>query len=138
VPENDFQKAVQRTGVSSFAESFPDGLETKCGERGSRLSGGQRQRIALARAFLRNPGLLVLDEPTSALDAESEESIRLAMIDTMADRTAVVIAHRFSLVRDLELILVVADGKIVEKGNHEELMARSGLYSTLYSLQKGN
>jgi len=138
VSEENLQNAVKKTGVKAFADTFPEGLETKCGERGSRLSGGQRQRIALARAFLRNPGFLVLDEPTSALDAESEESIRLAMKELMTDRTAVVIAHRFSLVRDLDIILVVADGKIVESGNHKELMQLSGLYRTLYNLQQGD
>ncbi len=137
VTEEDFQKAVQRTGVSGFADSFPDAMATMCAERGARLSGGQRQRVSLARAFLRNPGFLVLDEPTSALDAESEESIRIAMKELMAGRTAVVIAHRLSLVRDLDLILVLNEGKIVESGNHQELMAVSGLYQTLYQLQQG-
>jgi ATP-binding cassette, subfamily B, bacterial MsbA len=137
ISDEDLQTAIQGTGVAGFVEAFVDGLETKCGERGDRLSGGQRQRVALARAFLRNPGLLVLDEPTSALDAESEESIRQAMKKLMADRTAIVIAHRFSLVRELDIILVLAEGKIVEMGNHEELMGNSGLYCTLYNLQKG-
>ncbi len=137
VSDLDFDAAVQGAGVDSFALAFTEGLNTPCGERGARLSGGQRQRVALARAFLRNPGLLILDEPTSALDAESEESIRQAMKKLMAGRTTVVIAHRFSLVRDLDFILVLADGKIVERGNHEELMAQSGLYCTLYRLQEG-
>jgi ATP-binding cassette, subfamily B, bacterial MsbA len=137
VTEDDLQKAVSRAGVSEFADGFPEGMETHCGERGVRLSGGQRQRVALARAFLRNPGLLVLDEPTSALDAESEESIRLAMKELMEKRTAVVIAHRLSLVRDLDIILVLAEGKIVESGTHQELMEISGLYRTLYDLQQG-
>ncbi len=138
VPDDDLQDAARKTGVTGFSDTFPEGLETKCGERGTRLSGGQRQRVALARAFLRNPGFLVLDEPTSALDAESEESIRLAMKELMADRTTVVIAHRFSLVRDLDLILVVSDGKIVEQGNHAKLMQMAGLYRTLYDLQQGD
>jgi len=137
VSEEALQKAIRRAGVSEFIEGFPDGLNTTCGERGTRLSGGQRQRVALARAFLRNPGLLVLDEPTSALDAESEESIRLAMKELMTNRTAVVIAHRLSLVRDLDLIIVLSDGKIVESGSHTELMGRQGLYRTLYDLQQG-
>jgi subfamily B ATP-binding cassette protein MsbA len=93
--------------------------------------------VALARAFLRNPGLLVLDEPTSALDAASEESIRQAMRKLMAGRTAVVIAHRFSLVKDLDLILVMNRGRIVQQGSHKELMARGGLYRTLFELQQG-
>ncbi len=137
VAKEDFQKAARMAGVSGFAENFPEGMETRCGERGTRLSGGQRQRVSLARAFLRNPGLLVLDEPTSALDAESEDSIRLAMMELMAGRTAIVIAHRLSLVRDLDLILVLAEGKIVESGTHKELINHSGLYETLYNLQQG-
>lgn len=138
VPEDRLQEAVRRSGVAEFLPTFPEGLETYCGERGTRLSGGQRQRVALARAFLRNPGLLILDEPTSALDARSEESIRQAMTELMVDRTAVVIAHRLSLVRELDIILVLAEGKIVERGSHQELMNKSGLYRTLYDLQQGS
>ena len=129
--------AAERAGVLEFASRLPDGLDTECGERGVRLSGGQRQRVALARAFLRDPGLLVLDEPTSALDAASEDRIRRTMTDLMTDRTAVVISHRFSLVRDLDLILVLAEGRIVEQGNHEALVAAGGIYSNLYNLQQG-
>ncbi|MCP4292764.1 MAG: ABC transporter ATP-binding protein [bacterium] len=138
VSDEQLSKASEMAGVSGFAESFPQGMETRCGERGNRLSGGQRQRVSLARAFLRNPGLLVLDEPTSALDAESEESIRLAMKELMAGRTTIVIAHRLSLVRDMDLILVLTHGKITESGNHDELMSQSGLYTHLYNLQKGS
>lgn len=133
----EVREAAHKAEVLEFADRLPDGLETRCGERGGRLSGGQRQRVALARAFLRNPGLLVLDEPTSALDAASEDSINRAMKTVMAGRTAVVIAHRFSLVRDLDLILVMADGRIVQSGSHAELMAQEGLYRTLYGLQQG-
>ena len=109
-----------------FAAGLPTGLDTPCGERGVRLSGGQRQRVALARAFLRDPGLLVLDEPTSALDAAAEDRIRRTMKDLMSGRTAVVISHRFSLVRDLDLILVLVEGRIVEPGTHAELIELKG------------
>lgn len=135
--DQQVQEAARQAEVLEFANALPEGLETFCGERGSRLSGGQRQRVALARAFLRNPGLLVLDEPTSALDAASEDSIRRAMRKLMAGRTAVVIAHRFSLVKDLDLILVMNRGRIVQQGSHDELMAQGGLYRTLFELQQG-
>ncbi|MBK6734727.1 MAG: ABC transporter ATP-binding protein [bacterium] len=131
------RRAAERAGVTGFADQLPAGLETVTGERGVRLSGGQRQRIALARAFLRDPGILVLDEPTSALDAASEEAVRLAMRELMRGRTTIVIAHRLSLVRDLDVIVVLADGQIVEIGNHSQLMATPGLYASLYSSQQG-
>ncbi|PID80015.1 hypothetical protein CSB20_08530 [bacterium DOLZORAL124_64_63] len=138
VDEQDLEQAVRLSGVADFAREFPAGIDTTCGEQGSRLSGGQRQKVALARAFLRLPGLLVLDEPTSALDAESEEGIRQAMRNLMRGRTALVIAHRLSLVRDLDQILVLDQGRIVEMGPHAELMAAGGLYKTLYDLQHGS
>ena len=95
------REAARRAGVLEFADRLSDGMDTPCGERGGRLSGGQRQRVALARAFLRNPGILILDEPTSALDAASEDQIVDSLRDLMRGRTAIVIAHRLSLVRDL-------------------------------------
>lgn len=135
--EEEILAAARKAEVLEFAERFPEGMNTLCGERGSRLSGGQRQRVALARAFLRNPGLMILDEPTSALDAASEDSVNRAMKGVMAGRTAIVIAHRFSLVRDLDVILVMAGGKIVQRGTHAELAGQNGLYRTLYDLQQG-
>ncbi len=131
------RRAAERAGVTGFADQLPAGLETVTGERGVRLSGGQRQRIALARAFLRDPGILVLDEPTSALDAASEEAVRRAMRELMRGRTTIVIAHRLSLVRDLDVIVVLADGQIVEIGSHSQLMATPGLYASLYASQQG-
>ena len=135
--DEEIHEAARKAEVMEFAHKMPEGLDTFCGERGNRISGGQRQRVALARAFLRNPGLLILDEPTSSLDAASEDSIQRAMKSVMANRTAVVIAHRFSLVRDLDLILVMSEGKIVQSGSHAELMAAGGLYRTLFELQQG-
>lgn len=135
--DDEVARAAARAGVDGFARDLPQGLATVTGERGVRLSGGQRQRVALARAFLRDPGLLVLDEPTSALDAASEEGIRQAMKEAMKGRTAVVIAHRLSLVRDLDRIVVLADGAIAEQGTHAELIARQGLYASLHATQQG-
>jgi len=138
VSSEEIIAAAARARVMEFADKMPAGLDTPCGERGARLSGGQKQRVALARAFLRNPGLLVLDEPTSALDAESEDSIRHAMSELMENRTAIVIAHRLSLVRDLDLILVISDGRVIQTGSHKELMKHPGLYRTLFDLQQGD
>ncbi len=136
--DEEVRQAADEAGVLAFADSMPEGLDSMCGEAGARLSGGQKQRISLARAFLRNPGLLILDEPTSAMDAASEQGIQQALQKLMSGRTALVIAHRFSLVRDLDLILVVSGGKIVESGKHQSLMDAKGLYYRLYSLQQGN
>ncbi len=135
--EDKIRQAAQRAEVLEFADRMPDGLSSLCGEGGAKLSGGQKQRISLARAFLRNPGLLVLDEPTSAMDAASEQAIQNSLRELMTGRTALVIAHRFSLVRDLDLILVVSEGRIVESGNHQSLMATAGLDHHLYCLQQG-
>ncbi|RKZ18854.1 hypothetical protein DRQ50_03290 [bacterium] len=129
------REAAARAGVLDFVTDLPAGLDSPCGERGSRLSGGQRQRIALARAFLRDPGILILDEPTSALDAAAEDHIRRTMRELMHGRTTIVISHRFSLVRDLDRILVLDCGVILEDGTHEELMANESVYHHLYGLQ---
>ena len=129
------REAARQADILAFIETLPDGLATPCGERGVRLSGGERQRIALARAFLRDPDILILDEPTSSLDAKSETSIREAVTKLMRGRTAIIIAHRFSLVRDLDEIFVMDDGRVVEQGRHRDLMAADGYYSHLYSLQ---
>jgi subfamily B ATP-binding cassette protein MsbA len=133
----DVRQAAAQAGVLEFADGLPAGLDSLCGEGGAKLSGGQKQRISLARAFLRNPGLLILDEPTSALDAASEQAIQASLRELMTGRTALVIAHRFSLVRDLDLILVVSDGKIVEIGDHQSLMSTEGMYHHLFNLQQG-
>jgi ATP-binding cassette, subfamily B, bacterial len=104
-------------------------------ERGSRLSGGERQRIAIARALLKNPPILILDEPTSALDVESEHLIQRALEALLQGRTAFVIAHRLSTVRDADRIVVIKDGEIAEAGNHTELLAQDGYYASLLNKQ---
>jgi subfamily B ATP-binding cassette protein MsbA len=114
---------------------FPDGYETLVGERGTRLSGGQRQRISIARALLRNPRILILDEATSALDSESEAQIQEALDRLMKGRTTFTIAHRLSTVMEADTILVLEDGKIVERGKHEELATAGGLYAHLCDIQ---
>ncbi|MCP4570881.1 MAG: ABC transporter ATP-binding protein [bacterium] len=134
----EIETAATKAGVTEFSAALPEDLDTVCGERGARLSGGQRQRVALARAFLRDPGILILDEPTSALDAAAEDRIRRTMQELMAGRTTIVISHRFSLVRDLDLILVLRGGSIVEQGTHAELVSLDGLYRRLFELQQGD
>jgi len=118
-----------------FIENLPEGLDTYLGERGVRLSVGQRQRIAIARALLRNPAILLLGEATSALDAESEKSVQLALQELMVDRTTLVIAHRLATVRRASRIVVINAGRIEAMGQHDELVAQSGLYARLAALQ---
>ena len=135
--DDEVRQAAARAQALGFIERLDDGFTTRVGDRGTRLSGGERQRLALARAFLRNPDLLVLDEPTSALDAASEDAVRRALVELMAGRTTIVVAHRLSLVRDLDRILVLDGGRRIEFGSHDELLARRGLYAHLYDLQQG-
>ena len=110
---------------------LPEKLDTVAGERGVRFSGGEKQRLSIARALLKNPPLLLLDEATSALDNETERLVQQALETLRSDRTSFVIAHRLSTVRQADLICVLEDGKLVECGKHEELLARGGLYSRL-------
>ncbi len=137
VDEEAVRRATARAQALTFIDAMPDGLATRVGPHGIRLSGGEKQRLALARAFLRDPGILILDEPTSALDAASEEAVRVALQELMAGRTVIVVAHRLSLVRDLDQIYVLAGGAIAEHGTHSQLIAAHGLYSVLHRFQQG-
>ncbi|OGY88827.1 MAG: hypothetical protein A3B30_02870 [Candidatus Komeilibacteria bacterium RIFCSPLOWO2_01_FULL_52_15] len=130
--------AAQLAQAHDFITRFPDGYETYVGERGIKLSGGERQRIAIARAILKNAPILVLDEATSSLDSESEHLIQKALAALMKNKTVIVIAHRLSTIMQMDRILVIADGKIVEEGSHQELAARKiGIYKSLWERQVG-
>jgi len=130
-PEAELWDALRRAHADGFVRALPRGLEEAVGERGALLSGGQRQRIAIARAFLRDPSLLLLDEPTSALDAASEREVQAGLAELRKGRTTLVIAHRLSTVRHADLIYVLEAGQVVERGTHDELVARDGRYSAL-------
>ncbi|PKB58721.1 MAG: thiol reductant ABC exporter subunit CydC [SAR202 cluster bacterium Casp-Chloro-G2] len=131
----EIETAARQANAHEFIASFPDGYDTKVGERGMQLSGGQRQRISIARALLKNAPLLILDEATSYLDAVNERQVRNALETLMEGRTTLVIAHRLSTVRDADRIVVLDNGHAVEQGNHHELLASHGLYSQLVSTQ---
>ena len=130
-------QAAKAAHAMEFIEKLDDGLDTVIGENGASLSGGQRQRLAIARALLRNSPVLVLDEATSALDTESERAIQSALAELQKDKTVLVIAHRLSTIEKADEILVVDQGKIVERGSHSELMALDGAYKQLHKLQFG-
>ncbi|MNI22713.1 putative multidrug export ATP-binding/permease protein [compost metagenome] len=133
---SDEVEAVARAAYAQeFIDSFPLGYDTVVGERGVRLSGGQKQRLSIARALLKNPGLLILDEATAALDTESEQSIQQALSVLLPGRTSLVIAHRLSTIQMANQIVVLEEGQIVEIGTHQELLNRSGRYKELYDMQ---
>ena len=133
--DDEIWEAARVANAEKFLRALPEGLDSFMGEAGTRLSGGQRQRISIARALLRNTPILLLDEATSALDAESEKLVQDALDHLMKDRTTIVIAHRLATVRSADRIIVMDEGRIVEQGDHDSLIAKNGLYSRLAELQ---
>ena len=132
---DDIHKAAESAYAHDFIMEMPSGYDTVIGERGVKLSGGQRQRLSIARAILKNPAILILDEATSSLDTESEKMVQQALENLMKDRTTFVIAHRLSTVLNAGRIVVIDDGRIVETGRHNELLAHGGIYKKLYAMQ---
>lgn len=128
-------EAAKRANIHDYIMSLPKGYDSMVGERGVRLSGGQKQRLSIARVFLKNPPILILDEATSALDNTTEILIQEALDELCVGRTTLVVAHRLSTIKNADEIAVIADGRIAEQGTHEELLAKNGIYSGLYSLQ---
>jgi subfamily B ATP-binding cassette protein MsbA len=131
------ENAARLAYAMEFIESLPQGLDTEIGENGVMLSGGQRQRIAIARAILRDAPVLILDEATSALDTESEKAIQKGLDNLRRNRTSIVIAHRLSTIESADQILVVDQGKILERGTHQSLLEKDGTYAKLYQMQFG-
>ena len=133
--EADLWDALRRSRLEALVTALPDGLETVVGERGYRLSGGERQRLTIARLLLARPRVVILDEATAHLDSTSEAAVQAALADALTGRTAIVIAHRLSTIRDADLILVIEDGRVVERGTHPQLLAAGGRYAELYETQ---
>jgi ABC-type multidrug transport system fused ATPase/permease subunit len=136
--DGELWRALERARLADVVADMPDGLETVVGERGYRLSGGQRQRLTIARLLLGRSRVVILDEATASLDSASEAAVQQALAEALGGRTSIVIAHRLSTVRAADMILVVEDGRIVERGTHDQLMARGGRYAELYDTQFGN
>jgi ATP-binding cassette subfamily B protein len=135
ISREDIVNAAKRAQAHDFIMELPDGYDTMLGERGLGLSGGQKQRIAIARALILNPSILVLDDATSAVDMKTEREIQLALKEVMKNRTTFIIAHRLSSLRHADEILVLHEGRIKERGNHETLIQKQGVYKNIYDIQ---
>ncbi|RLD78747.1 MAG: ABC transporter ATP-binding protein, partial [Bacteroidetes bacterium] len=135
VSEEDVIEAAKVANAHEFIDKMPEGYQTNIGDRGTKLSGGQKQRLSIARAVLRNPPILIMDEATSALDTESERLVQEALANVMSNRTSIVIAHRLSTIKFADEIIVLQKGKIVERGDHDNLIAQNGIYRKLHDLQ---
>ncbi|MBO4342497.1 MAG: ATP-binding cassette domain-containing protein, partial [Clostridia bacterium] len=133
--DEQVRQAAIKANIDDFVSTLPNGYDTEIGERGVRLSGGQKQRISIARAFLKNPSILILDEATSALDSNTEVFIQQALDRLCEGRTCIVVAHRLSTVRNADKIAVIDGGRVEETGTHNELMEAGGIYKNLYELQ---
>ena len=136
VKEEDVIEAAKVAHAHEFVVQMENGYQTLIGERGSKLSGGQRQRLSIARAVLKNPPILILDEATSALDSESERLVQDALYTLMQNRTSIIIAHRLSTIQHADEIVVIQQGQIVERGQHDILIEGNGLYKKLIEIQK--
>ena len=135
-PSARIEAAARLANADGFIRQKSNGFQTNVGDRGGKLSGGERQRLTIARALLKNPSILILDEATSSLDTESERLVQEALNNVMKDRTSLVIAHRLSTIRHADEILVMQEGRIVERGNHESLIKQNGYYKKLVDLQE--
>jgi ATP-binding cassette subfamily B protein len=133
--EAEMQSACESAQIWDLVSSLPNGFDTMVGERGHRLSGGEKQRLAIARLLLKSPSIVVLDEATAHLDSENEELVQKALSKALQGRTSIVIAHRLSTIMSADQILVLENGLIVERGKHEDLVTRGGLYSELFARQ---
>lgn len=136
VTADDVEAAAKVANAHEFISTSPEGYQTVVGDRGSKMSGGQRQRVSIARAVLANPPILILDEATSALDTESEKIVQSALDNLMQNRTSIVIAHRLSTIKNADEILVINEGEIAERGTHDELLAKKGIYHKLHTMQQ--